>query len=82
MRQERHKPLNQIDFCPPVPELEAEVRMGGPASGHVIAGQVPGHHPAPAPARPRLLWPRGDDAALAPGANFPLISAKEKGSVI
>ena len=54
-RQERHKPLNKIDFRPPVPELEAEVGVGGPPPAHVIAGQVPGHHSAPATAQPRLL---------------------------
>ena len=83
--QERHKPLNQIDFRPPVPELEAEVGVGGPGPGHVIAGQVPGHQSAPALTRGHTLirwwW---HDAALAPRANFPLISVMKdhKGSWI
>ena len=48
LERQRHKPLNQIDFRPPVPEIEAEVGMGGSGPGHVIAGQVPGHQAAPA----------------------------------
>ena len=42
LERQRHKPLNQIDFCPPVSELETEVGVSRSPPGHVVAGEVPG----------------------------------------